>query len=91
MVIRMLANLKHTHSRRGEHALAMVACDRLVDLTQAPEHRRDRGLLASSLGSFATAVADLEAYVEARPSARDLVTVTATLRRAQKRSGENLH
>ena len=49
ITIRMLANLKNAHRRQGDYARAMLACDHLVELTQAPEHRRDRGLLAHAL------------------------------------------
>jgi len=52
ITIRMLANLKNAHRRQGDYARAMLACDHLVELTQAPEHRRDRGLLAHALRTF---------------------------------------
>ena len=36
IAIRMLANLKNAHRRQGDYARAMLACDHLVELTQAP-------------------------------------------------------
>ena len=79
IVVRVLVNLQHAHRRRGDFAMAMLASDRLVDITQAPEHRRDRGLLAIALGSYASAVEDLQAYLEARPTAKDAPTIEAAL------------
>lgn len=82
IAVRILANLKHAHERRANRAGALLAADRLFDLTGAPEHRRDRGLHALALGSHHTALADLQAYLEARPTARDVAAVRAALRRA---------
>ena len=39
----MLVNLKNTWERRRDHARALLLCDRLVELTDAPEFVRDRG------------------------------------------------
>ncbi len=91
MAVRMLANLKHAHERRGDHASALVACDRLVDLTQAPEHRRDRGLHVLALGGREAAIEDLHAYLDARPTARDVPAVHAAIRRATERGEALLH
>lgn len=79
---RMLANLKAAHERRGDHARALVACDRLVDLTDAPEAVRDRGLHALALGARAAAREDLARYLTDRPDAADAETVREALRRA---------
>ncbi len=79
MEVRMLINLQYVHRRRGDFANAMLAVDRLVDLTDAPEHRRDRGLLAIALGSYATAAEDIEAYLLARPTANDVPTLEVAL------------
>lgn len=56
VAVRMLANLKNSHERRGDHARALVVCDRLVDLTGAPELRRDRGMHALALGAMEAGV-----------------------------------
>ena len=87
VAVRMLANLKNSHERRGDHARALVVCDRLVDLTGAPEPRRDRGMHALALGALEAAAADLRAYLNGRPDARDTATVTAALEDIQKRRG----
>ena len=34
IAVRMLFNLQQAHERRGDHARALVACDRLVDLSR---------------------------------------------------------
>ena len=85
VTVRMLANLKNSHERRGDHARALVVCDRLVDLTGAPEPRRDRGLHALALGATEAAAADLQAYLNGRPDARDAAKVTATLEEIRKK------
>lgn len=76
---RMLTNLKHIYERGREHAQALVVCDRLVDLTGAPEHRRDRGRHALALGAHTAAAEDLRAYLHARPGAPDVDAVRAEL------------
>ena len=86
MIVRILMNLKHAHERRGDHAQALVVCDRIVDLTGRPEARRDRGLHALALGSARAATVDLEAYLEARPTARDVPKLRETLAQARKAS-----
>ncbi len=91
IAVRMLANLKNAYRRRGDYARAMLASDRLVDLTNAPEHRRDRGLFAHALRTYAAATEDLSAYLEARPNAKDASTVLATLQEAEQYAGQALH
>lgn len=85
LVVRMLVNLKHAHERRADHASALVVCDRLVDLTDAPALRRDRGLHALALGADVQAAADLESYLESAPRAPDVAEVEAALARARGR------
>lgn len=87
LVVRMLLNLKSAHERRGDRARALVVCDRLVDLTQAPSFRRDRGLHALALGGLAAAVEDLTAYL-AGPGgqADDAEAVRGALERARRGS-----
>ena len=91
ITIRMLANLKNAHQRRGEYARAMLACDHLVELTQAPEHRRDRGLLAHALRTYGAASEDLAAYLEARPDAADAGVVSLALEEAREQADLVLH
>ena len=91
IAIRMLANLKNAHRRRGDYARAMLACDHLVELTQAPEHRRDRGLLAHTLRTFGAASEDLAAYLEARPNAKDARVISLALEEAREQADLVLH
>jgi len=91
ITIRMLANLKNAHRRRGDYARAMLACDHLVELTQAPEHRRDRGLLAHALRTFGAASEDLAAYLEARPDAKDAHVISLALEEAREQADLVLH
>lgn len=91
ITIRMLANLKNAHRRQGDYARAMLACDHLVELTQAPEHRRDRGLLAHALRTFGAATEDLAAYLEARPDAKDAQMISLALEEARDQANLVLH
>jgi regulator of sirC expression with transglutaminase-like and TPR domain len=91
ITIRMLANLKNAHRRQGDYARAMLACDHLVELTQAPEHRRDRGLLAHALRTYGAASEDLAAYLEARPDAKDAYVISRTLEEAREQADQVLH
>jgi len=84
IVVRMLLNLKGIYEQRRDHAAALVACDRLVDLVGSAEHRRDRGLHALALGAVEAADADLRAYLEARAGAPDVAAIEATLDRARR-------
>ena len=91
ITIRMLANLKNAHRRQGDYARAMLACDHLVELTQAPEHRRDRGLLAHALRTYGAASEDLAAYLEARPDAKDARVIGLALEEARDQANLVLH
>jgi len=91
ITIRMLANLKNAHRRQGDYARAMLACDHLVELTQAPEHRRDRGLLAHALRTYGAASEDLAAYLEARPDAKDAQVISLALEEAREQANLVLH
>jgi len=91
ITIRMLANLKNAHRRQGDYARAMLACDHLVELTQAPEHRRDRGLLAHALRTYGAASEDLAAYLEARPDAKDAGAISLALEEARQQADQVLH
>ena len=91
ITIRMLANLKNAHRRQGDYARAMLACDHLVELTQAPEHRRDRGLLAHALRTYGAASEDLAAYLAARPDAKDAHAINRALEEAREHADQVLH
>ncbi len=83
LAVRMLANLQRAHERRGDHGGALISCDRLFELTAAPESRRDRGMHALVLGATESAADDLAAYLDARPAAKDAPVVQRALDRAK--------
>lgn len=87
LVVRMLVNLKHAHERRGDHASALLACDRLFDLTGAADFRRDRGFHALSLGAVEAAMNDLEAYLESERRAPDADVVRRAIAQAREKVG----
>jgi regulator of sirC expression with transglutaminase-like and TPR domain len=83
IAVRMLSNLDAIYGARKEHSLAMLVCDRLFELTSAPERLRDRGLHAMSLGAVASAAQDLSRYLGLRPDAPDRSQVLEALTRAR--------
>jgi regulator of sirC expression with transglutaminase-like and TPR domain len=83
MLVRLLVNLKHAVERRSQHAAALVACDRLVDLTGAVEFRRDRGMHALAMGASQAAIADLEAYLSESAGPPDQTEVERAIARAR--------
>jgi regulator of sirC expression with transglutaminase-like and TPR domain len=85
LVVRMLLNLKNAFERRADHARALIACDRLVDLAEGPQLRRDRGLLLLRLGAVEAAMTDLEHYLSVAPRAKDASMVTRALAEARER------
>lgn len=83
LVVRMLLNLKRVHENDHDHARALVVTDRLVDLTESIDFRRDRGIHALALGAHAQAREDLEAYLaEGDPDPSERSVVAAALKRA---------
>lgn len=81
---RMLLNLKRIHEAQRNFAQALVVTDRLVELTNSPELRRDRGMLALKLGANQVAAADLAHYLLKRTNASDVAEVRAALARSRK-------
>ena len=82
IAVRMLFNLQQIYERRGDHPKALVASDRLCDLTDAPFHVRDRGRHALALGANAAARDDFERYLDLAPGAEDAEKVQEWLKRA---------
>ncbi len=83
MAVRMLFNLQKIYERRGDHAHALVVCDRLVDIADAAFHRRDRGRHAMALGAWATAIDDFTAYLDATTNTSDRERVGELIDRAR--------
>ncbi len=82
LLARLLTNLKLIYINRNEleHALAIVEHLLIATPDNAVE-RRDRGLLHYQLGNLSPAIADLEAYLQARPEARDADAIEQLLTR----------
>ncbi len=91
IAVRMLVNLHVAHARRGDHAAALLVCDRLVEITGDPARRRDRGMHALALRAYEGAAADLEHYLRERPTAPDKDRVEAALRIARRNGGRALN
>lgn len=91
IALALLGDLKRAHQLRRDHARAMVVCDRLVDLTKAPEHYRDRGIHAFALGAYQSAVSDLVRYLTDRPDADDSPQARDLLDQALARAHASQH
>lgn len=83
VAVRLLLNLQRIHVQRGDHARALVVCDRLFELTRAVSHRVDRGVHALALGASRAAIADFEAYLVAHPEGETATRAREELRRAR--------
>lgn len=90
IAIRMLHNLHSAHHRRGDHTRALMASDRLYELTQEPRHLRDRGLHAHAVGAHAAAAEDLEAYLAARPRDPQAADIRRALTESKARAQRSL-
>lgn len=89
VVQRLLHNLKVGYLRRGDEERAA----RIIDLTLTLfpwdlDEIRDRGMLRERLGDVSLALEDLERYVAFRPGARDIQTVTETVRSLRRHSDD---
>lgn len=89
VIQRLLHNLKVGYLRRGDEERAA----RIIDLTLTLfpwdlDEIRDRGMLRERLGEVSLALEDLERYVAFRPGARDIQTVTETVRSLRRHSGD---
>jgi regulator of sirC expression with transglutaminase-like and TPR domain len=81
---RMLQNLKRIHEGRKDRARALLVTDRLVEVANTPEHRRDRGLYALALGANQAAATDLAHYLLQRPNAPDAKEIRNALERSRR-------
>jgi regulator of sirC expression with transglutaminase-like and TPR domain len=80
ILARMLRNLKDIHRSADDWPRLHAVLQRLVILLPtAWEERRDRGLAAAELGARDVAAADLSAYLEHMPQARDRLAVQERL------------
>ncbi len=82
---RLLRNLKAIYMQRQDNARALNITDWLVILQpEAPEERRDRGLVHYYLGNRPEALADLSAYLDSAGDERDVAVVEGLVSRIRK-------
>jgi len=68
LLSRTVRNLKAIYLKAGDHERALRTAELLVLLNpEAPEERRDRGLILATLECYGLAAQDLETYVAAVP------------------------
>jgi regulator of sirC expression with transglutaminase-like and TPR domain len=84
VLVRMLYNLKTLYQNSNDHERALRVVHRLVQLTNAPQERRDRGMLYLAIGALHAARVDLAAYLASHPNASDEHEVRIALMQAQQ-------
>jgi len=91
-LVRLLTNLEATWAKRGEHARAFVAVDRIVTLVpDSARMLRERAALALLIGATEVARADLTRVVELEPQAPDIPRIEARLAKLASPSTTILH
>jgi regulator of sirC expression with transglutaminase-like and TPR domain len=84
----VLQNLKAGYLQGGDEERAGRVIELLLALWPWDlDERRDRGMLRERLGEYGAALADLEAYVRYRGSARDIRTVDEAVRALRRQIG----
>ncbi len=79
-LVRLLTNLEATWAKRGEHARAFIAVDRIVTLVpDSTRMLRERAALALRIGATEVARADLTRVMELEPQAPDIPQIEARL------------
>jgi len=79
-LVRLLTNLEATWAKRGEHARAFIAIDRIVTLVpDSTRMLRERAALALRIGATEVARADLTRVIELEPQAPDVPHIEARL------------
>jgi regulator of sirC expression with transglutaminase-like and TPR domain len=69
---RLLANLKASYMKTGDHERALAALERLLFVSPGPpEEIRDLGMTQGGLGNIRAAIESLENYLERAPGAAD--------------------
>lgn len=91
-LVRLLGNLESTWAKRGEHARAFIAVDRIVTLVpDSGRMLRERAALALRIGATDVARADLARVVELEPQAPDIPHIEARLAKLAMASKATLH
>ena len=92
ILVRLLTNLEATWAKRGEHARAFVAVDRIVTLVpDSARMLRERAALALRIGATEVARADLTRVIELEPQAPDIPHIEARLAKLIAPSKATLH
>lgn len=92
VLARLLRNLAEIHRSAEDWPRLLAVQQRLVCLLpDAAEERRDRGLVWAEIGRSAEAVADLEAYLAARPAAEDGPALRQRLAELRSDGAPRLH
>ena len=91
-LVRLLTNLESTLARRGEHARAFIAVDRIVTLVpDSARMLRERAALALRIGATEVARVDLQRVIELEPHAPDIPDLQARLATLVKPTKAMLH
>ena len=91
-LVRLLTNLESTLAKRGEHARAFIAVDRIVTLVpDSARMLRERAALALRIGASEVARADLLRVIELEPQAPDVPDLEARLATLAKPTKAMLH
>jgi len=91
-LVRLLTNLQSTYAKRGEHARAFIAADRIVMLEpDSARVLRERGALALRIGAIEVARADFTRVVELEPHAADIPQIQARLEKLARPPRTTLH
>jgi len=92
VLVRLLTNLEATWAKRGEHARAFIAVDRIVTLVpNSARMLRERAALALRIGAGEVARADLARVIELEPQAPDIPQIEARLAKLQAPTKATLH
>lgn len=91
-LVRLLTNLESTLAKRGEHARAFIAVDRIVTLVpDSARMLRERAALALRIGATEVARVDLQRVIELEPQAPDIPDLEARLATLVKPTKAMLH
>ncbi len=91
-LVRLLTNLEATYAKRGEHARAFIAVDRIVTLVpDSARMLRERAALALRIGATEVARSDFARVLELEPQAPDVPEIEARLARIAAPSKTILH
>ena len=91
-LVRLLTNLEAIYGKRGEHARAFIAIDRIVTLVpDSARMLRERAALALRIGATEVARSDLARVLELEPEAPDAAAIEARLAKLAPTAKSTLH